>query len=225
MFFCRQSMVLWNKITDKRIIFLKYGIKYLNLLGFSRICQYLCGIILEILKKTVMSKQKITTVNGVEIYAEKTENGIFIPIKPICDAIGIAARPQREKIQEDEILSSVGMLSISTGVDGKQYEMYCLPLEYVYGWIFTINPKNVAESARDGVIRYKRECYDALYRHFAGSLRRRLDENEAEIRALEEVNAAILREREAKAERRKAEESLAKIRASRLEACPQLDIV
>lgn len=172
-----------------------------------------------------MSRQKITTVNGVEIYAEKTDSGIFIPIKPICEAIGIDAKDQRDKIQCDEILSSVGVLSTSTGADGKQYEMYCLPLEYIYGWIFTINPRNVAESARESVIRYKRECYDALYRHFAGTLFRQLESNEAEISALKAVDDALAAKRQADEAYRQAQKALDKVRAARLEATPQLDLV
>lgn len=170
-----------------------------------------------------MSKQQITTINGVNIFAKVTENGIFIPIKPICTALGIADNKQREKILEDDILSSVGTLRVSTGSDGKQYEMYCLPLEYIYGWIFTINQKNVAESAKATVMQYRRECYDALYRHFAGSLRRQVETNEAEIAALRAVNDAITKEKEAKAERQQAEKRLAAVQASRLDQAPCLE--
>lgn len=121
-----------------------------------------------------MSKQKITILNGVEIFAEITENGqVFIPVKPICDAIGVAFEPQFSKLKEHEILSSTITLRVMVAADGKQREMVCLPLEYVYGWIFTVNTKNVSEKSHDYVLQYQRECYDILYRHFAGSLRLR----------------------------------------------------
>lgn len=171
-----------------------------------------------------MSKQKITILNGVEIFAEITENGqVFIPVKPICDAIGVAFEPQFSKLKEHEILSSTITLRVMVAADGKQREMVCLPLEYVYGWIFTVNTKNVSEKSHDYVLQYQRECYDILYRHFAGSLRRRVEENEAEIAALKAVNDAILNEKEAKAARRQAEEHLAEIRKSRLDSTPQLE--
>lgn len=171
-----------------------------------------------------MSKQKITILNGVEIFVEITENGqVFIPVKPICDAIGVAFEPQFSKLKEHEILSSTITLRVMVAADGKQREMVCLPLEYVYGWIFTVNTKNVSEKSHDYVLQYQRECYDILYRHFAGSLRRRVEENEAEIAALKAVNDAILNEKEAKAARRQAEEHLAEIRKSRLDSTPQLE--
>lgn len=170
-----------------------------------------------------MTKKIITTINGIQITAVTNEDHeVFIPIKPICDALGIDDKTQREKIQDDEILCSVGGLRPATGADGKTYEMYCLPLQYVFGWLFTINPKNVAPDARESVSRYRRQCYDVLYRHFAGSLRRTIETNEAEIELLRRINAAISREKEAKTDRRSAEEALEKLRAERLNPQPNL---
>lgn len=169
-----------------------------------------------------MKHSTITTINGVEIVTFSDDNNVFVPVKPICDAIGVAYQAQHLKLQEHEILAPTITLRVIVAADGKKREMVCLPLEFVYGWIFTINPKNVSEMAREDVLRYQRECYTALYNHFAGSLRRRLEENNAEIEALQAVNAAIIREKEAKAERRKAEEVLANIRASRLDTKPRL---
>lgn len=113
-----------------------------------------------------MSNQKtVGVVNKVGILL--IENGDkLIPIKPICEALGIAPQSQIEKIKSDEKLNSVAMLSIATGADNKDYEMYCLPLKYIFGWLFTINPKNVKEEAREAVSQYRDECYDVLFRHF-----------------------------------------------------------
>lgn len=164
----------------------------------------------------------ITKINGIDIVVVEKDGEIYVPIKPICDAIGIDARAQREKIQSDEILSSTGVLSTSVGGDGKEREMFCLSLKYVYGWLFTINPKNVAESARESVVRYRRECYDVLYDHFTGSMRRTIETNNAEIEILKEINTAIADEKDAKTRKKKAEESLAKLRSERLNPLPTL---
>lgn len=171
-----------------------------------------------------MSKQKISIINGVEIYAEVNENGnVFIPVKPLCQAIGVDPEGQRQRILRHYILSSTAFTVKVVAADEKDREMLCLPLEYVYGWIFTIDANLVAESNRESVAAYQRECYQALYRHFAGSLKRQLDANAAEIEALQAVNDAISRERQAKADRRKAEEHLANVRASRLDSSPCLE--
>ena len=169
-----------------------------------------------------MERKLITTINGKDIYAI-TENGeVYVPIKPICEALGIDAESQRSKIQSDETLSSTAVLSTVVAADSKDREMYCLPLRYIYGWLFTINPKNVAESARNAVLIYRRECYDALYEYFTGSMKKTLETNEAEIELLKEINSAISEEKEAKTRRRTAEDKLNRLRAERLNPQPTL---
>lgn len=171
-----------------------------------------------------MDNQLITTINGIKIAAVRDENNnIFVPVKPICDAVGIDFASQRNKLQADETLGPTMAIIATVASDEKDREMVCLPLKFIYGWLFTINPGKVAPEAKERVLRYRLECYEALYRHFAGSLRRRVEENEAEIAALKDINEAIVREKEAKADRRKAEENLAAIRRSRLDSCPTLD--
>lgn len=132
-----------------------------------------------------MDKQFIAKVNGIEIAAVRDEeHNFFVPIKPICQAIGVQFEAQYHRLSRHYILAAVMSTMDTTGADGKTYEMVCLPLEYVYGWLFTIDANLVAEANRENVKRYQLECYQALYTHFAGSLRRRVEENEAEIKAL-----------------------------------------
>lgn len=169
-----------------------------------------------------MQQQLISKINGVDIVTVDRDGDVFVPIKPICDALGIDVESQRDKINSDEILSSTAVLSTAVAADGKEREMYCLPLRYVYGWLFTINPKNVAPEAREAVARYRRECYDVLYEHFTGSMRRTIETNNAEIELLKQINSAISDEKEAKGRRKKAEDALDKLRAERLNPQPSL---
>ncbi len=113
-----------------------------------------------------METTTIAKVNYVSILVYQNQ-GNLVPIKPICDALGIDVESQRKKINSDEILHSVAVLSTATGSDEKKYGMTCLPLKFIFGWLFTINSKNVNKDARENVIRYKLECYNALYNHFA----------------------------------------------------------
>lgn len=107
----------------------------------------------------------IAKINGVSI--QIIENGEKrIAIKPICEALGISYEPQFQKLKEDDFLASTIMLSIMVGADGRQREMSTIPYKYVFGWLFTINPKNVKLEAQEAVTRYRIECYDVLYNHF-----------------------------------------------------------
>lgn len=164
----------------------------------------------------------ITTINGTQIVTVDEAGDIFVPIKPICTALGISDQSQRKNIAEDELLSSVGTLRVSTGADGKQYEMFCLPLKFIYGWLFSINPKNVAPEARENVSRFRRECYEALYDHFSASIKRTIEFNKTEIELLEKINEARIEEKEARTRRQEIESKLEKIRKSRLNPQPAL---
>lgn len=169
-----------------------------------------------------MEQKLISKINGVDIMTVEYNGEIFVPIKPICAALGIDFAAQYNKLQRDETLGSAIAIIATTGADGKTYEMVALSLKFVYGWLFTINPGKVAPEAREAVSRYRRECYDILYEHFAGSVRKTIETNEAEIRLLKEINSAISEEKEAKSRRKKAEESLEKLRSERLNPQPTL---
>lgn len=171
-----------------------------------------------------MAQKLITIINGVEIVTIEHNGEIFVPIKPICEAIGIDTDSQRNKIQSDEFFNSVTAIITATGADGKRYDMFCIRLRDVYGWLATINPGKVAPAAREAVSRYRRECYDVLYEHFTGSMRRIIEANNAEIDLLNQINTAISREKEAKADRRKAEDALEHLRSERLNPQPTLFI-
>ena len=91
---------------------------------------------------------------------------VYIPCKPICEAIGILWHGQLEKIKQDEVLSSVIQECCITASDGKDYKTTCIPLDYINGWLFKLNPSKVAPEVKDRVIMYQRECYAVLAKHF-----------------------------------------------------------
>ena len=115
-----------------------------------------------------MSELKTTTVariNQVDIVL--IENGEKrVAIKPICQALGIDEEGQRQKLNRDPILNSVTFTIKATGADGKSYDMVTIPFKYVFGWLFQIDSRSVKEDAREAVLKYQVECYDALYNHF-----------------------------------------------------------
>ena len=116
------------------------------------------------------NKNEVTTttvakINNVDIVV--IENGIkIIPIKPICEALGIDFSSQLQKLKDDPILCLTMGLNTTVGADGKSREMATIPFKYVFGWLFRIDSRNVKEEAREAVLRYQVECYDALYNHF-----------------------------------------------------------
>ena len=162
----------------------------------------------------------IARVNNVDIMATSEEQ--LIPIRPLCEALGVAYAPQTTKIKEHYLFGSVVTLSVTTGKDGKQYEMLCLPAGYVLGWLLTINPANVKEEVRDMFASYQAECYNALYRHFFGSQRRQLEQNQVEIALLEELAELNQQQQQLKQTIADKRKKLEKLRQERLADEPQL---
>ena len=112
-----------------------------------------------------METKTIVRVNNVDIVATSDEQ--LIPIRPICEALGIDWSSQKQRVERDEILSSTMVMITTVAADGKEREMCCIPYKFVFGWLFSIDTSRVNEEARPAVLRYKAECYEALYRHFA----------------------------------------------------------
>lgn len=106
----------------------------------------------------------IKKINGVEIVTVGANN--LVPVKPLCEALGVDSEAQRQKIKEHYIFSSTALLSKVVAADGKEREMLCLPLGHVLGWLMTINPSNVREDVRENFANYQRECFNVLLDHF-----------------------------------------------------------
>lgn len=108
----------------------------------------------------------VAKINGVNIVA--IENGEkWVPIKPICEAIGIDFQKQIDRIKADEILGELYTVRYMVAADGKEREMATIPFKFAFGWLFSIQANKVAPERREFVIKYKLECYNALYNHFA----------------------------------------------------------
>lgn len=113
-----------------------------------------------------MNEFQVTKVNNVPIVCVENNDKRLIPIKPICEALGIDWKVQYSKLKEEEDLSATMVLNTTVAADGKEREMVCLPYEFIFGWLFTINPKNVKQEAQSVVRQYRMQCYKALYEHF-----------------------------------------------------------
>jgi hypothetical protein len=114
-----------------------------------------------------MNTINLVKVNDITIQMIVDKRQKLVPIKPICEALGIDFDSQRKKLNEHFFLSSTAVLSTAVGADTKQREMVCLPYRYIFGWLFTINPKNVKEEAREAVEKYGMKCYDILFDYFS----------------------------------------------------------
>lgn len=115
-------------------------------------------------------EQKAIFFYDDEITAVRTQDGgVFIPIRPIVERLGLSWSGQRERINRDAVLSeSAATVRVTRSEGGRQIarELLCLPLDYLNGFLFGISAERVKDEYRDDVIRYQRECYRALSEAF-----------------------------------------------------------
>ena len=105
---------------------------------------------------------------GDEIPAVVVEGGrVFVPLRPICDFLGVDWSAQTRRVRRDTVLSESTSTVAITATDGREREMLCLQLDYLNGWLFGINANRVkSEAVKDKLVLYQRECYRVLSEHF-----------------------------------------------------------
>jgi len=122
---------------------------------------------------------------------------VYVPVRPICDLLGISWPSQRNRINRDEVLSEAkqGVFITNTPQGGGRQEMVCLPLKFLNGWLFGISASRVKESVREQLIIYQRECYEVLADAFLGPGIREVAVSSTEISLYQvrEMGMAIVR--------------------------------
>lgn len=110
----------------------------------------------------------------------------FVPMKPICDALGLAWQPQHRKLTSGDRPWGYHHMVIPSA--GGEQEMGCIPIRKLPAWLFSISPSRVKPELREKLIAYQTECDDVLWSHFMG-------EKKAMETELDHVRDAALRMR------------------------------
>lgn len=162
-----------------------------------------------------MKTNVVAIVNGVEILASAVSEEL-VPVRPVCEALGIDFPSQYSKLKAHPVYAPFIVLSTTVATDNKEREMLCIPIEFFPGWLFSINPSNVKEEAREPLVRFQLECNRALFSYFFGSQKKRIEQDALEIQLLEEI--AEIKSQKTALNNRLAEKSklLEKVRDERL---------
>ncbi len=114
-------------------------------------------------------------------------NQPFTAMRLIVEGMGLTWQSQYEKLKQR--FSSVITEIVTTGKDGKQYNMVCLPVRKLFGWLMTISPNKVNPEIRDTVIMYQQECDDVLWEYWTKgqAINQRLTISPEQQNALHEI--------------------------------------
>jgi hypothetical protein len=125
-------------------------------------------------------------VRGVDFYGEAVigvlveandERQVYVPIRSICERLGLDWSGQYQRIKRDEVLNEALRTvrierSESVGVTPTKSRRgdpnsVCLPLKLLPGFLFGVSADRVKdEEIRAKLIIYRRECYDVLWNAF-----------------------------------------------------------
>lgn len=151
----------------------------------------------------------------------------YVAMRPVVENMGLAWGAQWVKISEK--FSSVVSIIETTGADGKQYEMICLPLRKLPAWLYSLSPSRVKPELRDKIIRYQEECDDALWDYWTkGSAVRPGAPNTAQRISLSRLRLDLLKELhrcQDKAMRSAIHEQLADVSRAMGLSVPELDSI
>ena len=100
-------------------------------------------------------------------------NGVaYVAMREVVVGIGLEWARQAQKLNnQKEKFSCVHMTT--TGKDGKKYEMLCMPIKKLNGWLFSINPNKVRADLKERLENYQEECFLALWDYWTEGVARR----------------------------------------------------
>jgi hypothetical protein len=140
-------------------------------------------------------------ITAVLVEEEDGGRRVYVPIRPICDYMGVDWSGQRQRINRDPILSDIAQ-NISVGVTPSDIDpssrrphtsqMLALPLDFLNGFLFGINANRVKEEIRDRLLRYQRDCYRVLADAFLGPRETAVTPAQANLIQIRELARAVM---------------------------------
>jgi hypothetical protein len=106
--------------------------------------------------------KKTIDFNGQILAVVKKGDEPFVPMRPIVEGMELTWPSQQQKLLNQQRKFSCNDI-VTTGKDGKNYKMLCLPLMKLPGWLFTINPLRCRKEIRPKIEKYQDECSPALW--------------------------------------------------------------
>ena len=108
----------------------------------------------------------------IQAITDTRDNSQWVPIKRICENIGITSQTQIGKIKKDPKFNWKDILAV--GFDGKNREMVCIPLEEVESFLFNINVQKVGSNKTDEerleirrkLSLYQSRCIEVLHEYW-----------------------------------------------------------
>lgn len=111
-------------------------------------------------------QREVAFYEDMVVAVRLADGRVFVPVKPICDLLGVDWAGQYRRIRRDPVLSEAAQPVDVTSTRRGSQPMVCLPLDLLSGFLFGLNADRVKPELRERVIRYQRDCYKVLAEAF-----------------------------------------------------------
>lgn len=101
---------------------------------------------------------------GGHLLAAQVDGEVFVPLLPVCEALGLDPSSQLAKLKRKP-WATVVMNTMVAG-DGKARQLAAVDLRSLPLWLATIEPSRVRPEAREALVAYQREAAEVLFKHF-----------------------------------------------------------
>lgn len=112
---------------------------------------------------TVVEQKEVQFYGDAIIAVRVQDGGVYVPVRPICDLLGVDWSGQRQRLMRDPVLSglimSVGVTPTDIAAGSRRpraSDLLALPLDYISGFLFGINADRVKPDIRDRLIQSAR---------------------------------------------------------------------
>jgi len=113
-----------------------------------------------------VEQRQILVIEGEEVLAARVDRDVYVPLRPLCDALGIKSYGQVARIKRDDVMAE-GLRALRITTVGGTQVMQCLHLESVPLWLAGLEPSRVREDVRDRLRVYKRWVRQRVWEAFA----------------------------------------------------------
>jgi hypothetical protein len=114
----------------------------------------------------------------------------FVAVKHICDAIGLNANSALRAIRNHPILGPASTVQYHQVGENQRREYLMVPIEYLNGWLFSIDINKVKPEAQKKLMVYQKECYQVLYSAWFGVNRNIVDKQKQRFLLLQDLRNA-----------------------------------
>jgi len=101
---------------------------------------------------------------GDVLFVAMVGNIPYVALRPIAEFLGLEWSAQFRRVQRDDVLAEEAQLVAMAAADGRQREMFSIPLECLPGWLFGITSSKAAKPEYAPKIKlYRKKCFRVLW--------------------------------------------------------------